>query len=86
VGVAGGGILASSKHQEAATRFIEFLLSDESQTYFADTTYEYPVVSTVPANADLPSLNEIQPPDIDLDDLADLEGTLALMRAAGALE
>lgn len=86
VGVAGAGILASSKNQDAATKFIEFLLSDESQSYFANSTYEYPVVSTVSANADLPSLNEIQPPDIDLNDLADLEGTLALMRRAGALE
>jgi len=86
VGVAGGGILASSSNKDAAKRFIEFLLSDESQRYFANETYEYPVVSTVPANAELVSLNEIQPPAIDLDELADLEGTLALLRSVGALE
>jgi len=86
VGVAGVGILASSDNKPAAQAFVEYLLSNEGQEYFAETTYEYPVVESVPANADLPSLNEIQPPDIDLDQLADLEGTLALMREVGAIE
>ncbi len=86
VGVAGGGVLASSDNQDAAERLLEYLLSDESQQYFAQETYEYPVVASVPANADLPGLDEIQPPDIDLDDLEDLEGTLALLREVGALE
>lgn len=86
VGVAGAGILASSENKEAAQRLLEFLLSDEAQQYFADETYEYPVVDSVEANADLPGLGEIQPPDIDLDDLDDLEGTLAMLREVGALE
>ncbi|MEX1022631.1 MAG: iron ABC transporter substrate-binding protein [Dehalococcoidia bacterium] len=86
VGVAGAGILASSDSMDAAQRLIDFMLSDESQQYFADETYEYPVVTSVPANADLPALDSIQPPDMDLDDFADLEGTLALLREVGALE
>lgn len=86
VGVAGVGILATSDNKPAAEAFVKYLLSVEGQTYFSETTYEYPVIAAVSPNADLPSLDEIQPPAIDLDELADLEGTLELMREVGALE
>ena len=85
VNVAGAGILSTAPNPVAAQAFIDFLLTEESQTYFAEETYEYPLVAGVTADPALPALSEIQSPDIDLSDLADLEGTLELMQEAGAL-
>jgi iron(III) transport system substrate-binding protein len=85
VNVAGAGILNGSEHPDAAERFVEYLLSDDAQQYFADETFEYPLVEGVDANEALPALSEIETPAIDLSNLADLEGTLELMREAGVL-
>ncbi|KAA3636784.1 MAG: iron ABC transporter substrate-binding protein, partial [Armatimonadetes bacterium] len=51
-------------------KFIEWLLNDESQTYFADETFEYPMVPGVAANPALPPIDSIATPDINLSDLA----------------
>ena len=85
INVAGAGILSSSKNPAAAQAFVDFLLTEESQAYFADETQEYPLVDGVAANPELPPLSEIDSPDIDLSDLADLEGTLRLIQEAGVL-
>ncbi len=85
VNVAGAGILTSSKNPTAAQAFVDYLLTQESQTYFAEETQEYPLLPGVEANPDLPALDEIDSPDIDLSDLADLEGTLRLIQEAGVL-
>jgi len=85
VNVAGAGVLTTASNPIAAQAFVDFLLSDESQQYFASETHEYPLVTGIPANPELPPLAEIASPDIDLSDLADLEGTLRLIQEAGVL-
>jgi iron(III) transport system substrate-binding protein len=85
VNVAGAGILSTSDAADAGRQFVEFLLSDEAQEYFATETKEYPLVEGVEPDADLPPLSEIGTPDIDLSDLADLEGTLELLQEVGVL-
>jgi iron(III) transport system substrate-binding protein len=85
VNVAGAGILSTSENTAAAQQFVEFLLSEESQQYFADETFEYPLIDGVPADDRLTPLTEIDSPDLDLSDLADLEGTLQLMQETGVL-
>jgi iron(III) transport system substrate-binding protein len=85
INVAGAGILSTAPNPTAAQAFIDFLLTAESQSYFATETNEYPLVDGVEANEALPSLAEIGSPDIDLSDLADLEGTLRIMQEAGVL-
>jgi iron(III) transport system substrate-binding protein len=85
VNVAGAGILETAEHTEAARRFVEYLLSDEAQTYFADETKEYPLIEGVTADSALPALDEIGTPEIDLSDLSDLEGTLEMLQEAGVL-
>ena len=67
---AGAGILKSSTNQEAAQKFVEFMLTDEAQTFFAEETFEYPLVPGIPANDLLPPIETIPTPDIDLSDLA----------------
>ncbi len=85
VNVAGAGILTTAPNPDAAQAFVDFLLTPESQTYFAEQTHEYPLIDGVEANPQLPPLAEIESPDIDLSDLADLEGTLRLIQEAGVL-
>lgn len=85
VNVAGAGILRSAAHPQAAERFLEYLLSEDAQRYFAESTFEYPLVQGVPAPEDVPPLESVKTPDVDLSDLWDLEGTLELLRDVGAL-
>ncbi len=86
INVAGVGILDAADHRDEAAELVAFLLSDTAQRYFADETYEYPVVASVEANADVPSIDELQPLSIDLGRLEDLKATLALMRDVGVLD
>jgi iron(III) transport system substrate-binding protein len=85
VNVAGVGILDTAARPEAARRLVEFLLSTEAQTYFSSQTFEYPLVTGVEADPRLPTLAEIESPDIDLSDLADLQGTLRMLQEVGVL-
>ena len=85
VNVAGAGILATAEHPVAADRLVRFLLSEEAQRYFSDETFEYPLVAGIAADPGLPALAEIESPELDLSDLADLAGTLRLMQEAGVL-
>jgi len=85
VNVAGAAILASSKNRASAEAFVAYLLGVDAQRYFAEKTFEYPLVPEVPAPAGLPALSELDPPDLDLSDLADLERTLELLREVGIL-
>lgn len=85
VNVAGTGILETSDRPEEAQRFIDFMLSDEAQQYFADETFEYPVIEGVQTHPDLVPLAELDPPDIDLSDLGGLSATLDLLRDTGVL-
>ena len=45
--VAGGGVLKNAPNRENAIRFLEYLVTDEAQRYFADGNNEWPVVPTV---------------------------------------
>ncbi len=85
VNVAGIGILNSSDNATEAEEFLNFMLSDEAQRYFADETFEYPLIEGVPTEAELVPLSEIEAPNINLGDLDDLEGTLDLLRETGVL-
>jgi iron(III) transport system substrate-binding protein len=85
--VSGAGILASAERRAAAEQFVAFLLSPEAQQYFSDETAEYPLVEDpgVEAPANLVPIESLNAMQIDLADLADLEGTVALLRDVGAL-
>jgi iron(III) transport system substrate-binding protein len=85
VNVAGVGVLASSDNKDAARALVAFLLEEEAQHYFSEETFEYPLATGIEADSRLPSLAELNPPDLELGDLHDLEGTLALLRDTGVL-
>ena len=84
--VAGAGILKTSPNRDNAKKFLKFMLSTVGQQYFAGQTYEYPLVEGVKTNRLLTPIEEINKPDVDMADLADLEGTQRLLRELGILE
>jgi len=83
VNVAGVGILQSSDQAAQARQFVEFLLNKPSQSYFAELTKEYPLVAGVAPVADLPPLESLQTPQINLSDLDTLDQTLQIIQGAG---
>jgi iron(III) transport system substrate-binding protein len=85
VNVSGVGVLASSKHEQQAIAFVRAMLTKPAQEYFADSSKEYPLLAGVKPAKELTPLDRIPSPDVDLANLGDLKGTLALMRETGAL-
>lgn len=83
--VAGAGILTSTRATAQATQFIEFLLRKDSQAYFLNEIFEYPVIYGIDdQDRKLEELLKVLP-DLDLDILNDLDGTLRLLRETGLL-
>jgi iron(III) transport system substrate-binding protein len=81
--VAGAAVTDAAADPELAANFTRHLLSAEAQDYFARSTFEYPLVSDVDPIGDLPTIDELDVPDIDLTELSDLEPTIDLMREVG---
>jgi iron(III) transport system substrate-binding protein len=85
VNVAGVGVLSSSKNKPAAMALVDYLLGDKAQKYFAEKTFEYPLVAGVATSVDLPKLDSLKPPAIDLSDLDSLEKPQDLLASVGLL-
>jgi iron(III) transport system substrate-binding protein len=79
--VSGAAVLASSKHQSAAQRFLAYLTSRAGQQILAHSnSYEYPIASGVTtAEAETP-LHELQPYPIDLAELGDGQAAVDLLK------
>jgi iron(III) transport system substrate-binding protein len=83
VNVAGAGILETADHVDAANEFVDFLLSTEAQTYFAEETYEIPVADGVQPVEGVPTLDQVTLSTVDLNEIDDLAGTLELLTELG---
>ncbi len=84
VNVAGAAIIKGTEKPEMARKAVEFLESPQAQQYFADVTAEYPVRAGITSTKhQLPPLDSLNPPDIDLSNLASLQQTLALLQQTG---
>ncbi len=87
VNVAGIGIVKSSTHADEVNSFVEYLLSPKVQQFFISEVFEYPVTDAVIPSEKLLPLDELLKltPEINLEKLDDLEGTLKLLREADIL-
>jgi iron(III) transport system substrate-binding protein len=85
VNVAGVGILKGAAENPAAIEFVQWLLSPSTQEWFVANTFEYPLIAGVASAPDLPALDTLAGPDIELAQLADLPGTLAMLQDVGLL-
>jgi iron(III) transport system substrate-binding protein len=86
VSVAGVGILDGAEHEDDARRFVEFLVSTEGQRFYVDEAEEaeYPLIAGIDAKPGLPPLDQLEGPQIALDDLGpQLERTLELLNEVG---
>jgi iron(III) transport system substrate-binding protein len=83
--VAGAAIIDGADNREQAEMFLEYLLNEESQKYFANQTYENPIVDGVSPSAGVPEIADLTRPSIDISDLGDLENTQGLLRKVGII-
>ncbi len=85
INVAGIGILGNTDKRADSARFVDYLLANEAQRYFRDKTDEYPLTTEVERIPDLPALESIGAPKVDLSDLSTLDRTQALLREVGLI-
>jgi iron(III) transport system substrate-binding protein len=83
VNAAGVGVLDHSAQDQDTQKFVDYLLGTEAQAYFAERTYEYPLVVGVATAPGLPPLGSLQAPAIDLNDLNTLDATVKMIKDAG---
>ena len=83
--VAGATVMDTASDEELASNFVRHLLSSEAQEFFAVRTEEYPLIPGVDPLGELPAIDELNPPELDLTQLAEVEPTLELMRDVGLL-
>ena len=83
--VAGAGRLANGANEANALTFIDYLVSQAAQEYFTTQTNEYPMIAGVVEPQGLTPIAELNAPDIALTDLADVQGTAALLQEVGLL-
>jgi iron(III) transport system substrate-binding protein len=85
VSVSGGGVLKTSKNQEAAQEFLKYVTGTKGQEILKDgTSFEYAIASDVPANEKLVPIAELQAPIVDPAKL-NSEKVTELMTSAGLL-
>ena len=85
INVSGAGVLVSSKKYAAAQDLINFLTSDSTQQKFVSDTHEYSLLEGATAPADVPGLNQIGAPTVDLNALKDIKTTQDLLIEVGLL-
>ncbi|QHT48253.1 Fe(3+) ABC transporter substrate-binding protein [Bacillus sp. SB49] len=71
VNISGIGMTTSSKNQENAKKFMEFLTEEKAQKEFAEANYEYPVNPNVEASELLQSWGDFKEQDIPLNELGE---------------
>ena len=71
INVSGIAMTASSKNQEAAKKFMEFMLSKEVQTMLTNINYEYPARSDVEPSDVVKSFGKFKEDSIEVSKIAD---------------
>lgn len=84
VNVSGAAVTKSAKHKDSAVKLVEFLASDASQQWYAETNGEYPVRPNVPVSETLSAWGELKADDLNLARLGELNAeAVRLMDRAG---
>ncbi|MBZ6494312.1 extracellular solute-binding protein [Natrinema longum] len=79
--IAGATVIENTDVPDLAENFVRHLLSAEVQEYFAVETFEYPLIPEGNPVGELPTIPELDVPDLDPSELSDLQPTLDLMRS-----
>lgn len=70
VNVSGAVLLKNAPHKANAEKLLEFLLSEEGQSLYADVNYEYPVVPGIAASPTVAEWGTLKPDTMPLVDIA----------------
>jgi iron(III) transport system substrate-binding protein len=82
--VTGAAVLNSSEHSEAANELVAFLLSPEAQGFFAQETFEYPLLPGIDTAGGVPTLSQVRSTSYDISSLeGGLERTLEMIHDSG---
>jgi iron(III) transport system substrate-binding protein len=86
IDVSGAAVLKSSSHQDAAQKFVAFLVSKAGQEILAHSeSYEYPLGSGVQTTEPLRPFDQLRPPPVGVRELGDGSAPLALEQRLGLL-
>ena len=85
INVSGAQVVKGTQKRDLSENFVRHLLSSEAQEFFATRTFGYPTVPEVDPVGGLPSIGDLNPPDIDLTELANTGPTLDLLDETGVL-
>jgi len=72
INVSGIGITQSSQNTENANKLIKFMLTQNAQSWYADTNNEYPVIGSVEPSQTLTSWGEFKSDSLNLSKLGEL--------------
>ena len=82
--ISGGGVAVNSPNKENAIKFLEYLASEQAQSYFSAGNDEYPAVPGVGLAESVATLGIFRPDTIDLADIADeIEPAVNILNEAG---
>lgn len=82
--VTAASVVEGTDLPDEAEQFVEFLLSPESQQYFAEETFEYPLASGAEPAPELPPFEDVSATRVDLGELGSgLRETAELIDASG---
>ncbi|AQL44376.1 iron ABC transporter substrate-binding protein [Halorientalis sp. IM1011] len=82
VNVSGAMKIKGTDKGDLVDNFVRHLLSAEAQEFFATVSFSYPMIEGVEPVTDLPTVDELSPPDIDLAKLSNVQETTDLMESA----
>ena len=84
INISGAGITANAPNPDNAQKLLEFLVSDESQRWYAETNHEYPVRPGVATSELLQSWGDFKQDDLPLVKLGELNAdAVKVMDQAG---
>lgn len=83
--LAGGAIPTTAPQAAQARAVLAALVAEPAQTYFAQETFEYPVVKGIPTHAKVPALDGVSLAEVDPTALTDLRCARKLLDEADLL-
>lgn len=83
INISGAGILKPAKHKKEAIQLLEYLVSDKSQQWYADTNHEYSINPNIESNSILKSWGKFKADNLNLNLLGkyNTEAVLLMDRA-----
>ena len=72
VNISGGGVVKFSKKKELATKFLEFLVTEEAQILYGDVNFEYPINNKSKLPKRLKALGTFKEDNLLIEDIAKL--------------